>query len=274
MISGIVNIAVHTNRNGMSRPLRYWNASRRYRYVPPAPGIAAPSSAQTSPSASASSAPRIHPKTACGPPSVAIISGIVTNGPIPHICVMLSAIAERRPRLRSKPSSPRATSPAPGSAPCPRAKRDSRISVIWTSCTAARAAAPPAGVPAARGRHTPIGPLRERPLAAQLREHVAVVAEHELRAGALGQGPHEAEAPPPGGVVAQQEAERPRALVVVAQVELVARQEERPRVGELELQAEQRRGVAGQAVQVEALEQLDVVAVQRVPVERGVDVVW
>src|SRR4051812_18334389 len=42
---------------------------------------------------------------ACGPPSVAIMSGIVTNGPIPHIWVMLIAIAERRPMLRRKPSS-------------------------------------------------------------------------------------------------------------------------------------------------------------------------
>src|SRR4051794_7341545 len=113
-----------------------------------------------SPSASARSAPRIQPKTACGPPSVAIISGIVTNGPIPHICVMLSAMAERRPRLRSKPSSPR----APGSVPCSRVKRASRISVIWTSCIAARAGRPrpPVCPPGAagtlatvRGRHTP-----------------------------------------------------------------------------------------------------------------------
>src|SRR4051794_28131818 len=116
MISGIVNIAVHTNRNGMRRPLRYWNASRRYRYVPPAPGIAAPSSAHTSPSTSASTAPTIQPNTACGPPSAAIISGMVTNGPIPHICVMLTATAWRRPNLRSKPPSTSSTimPPFPG----------------------------------------------------------------------------------------------------------------------------------------------------------------
>ena len=31
MIRGIVIVAVHANRNGINRPLRYWNASRRYR---------------------------------------------------------------------------------------------------------------------------------------------------------------------------------------------------------------------------------------------------
>jgi hypothetical protein len=30
MISGMNRIAVQTKRNGMSRPVRYWNASRRY----------------------------------------------------------------------------------------------------------------------------------------------------------------------------------------------------------------------------------------------------
>src|SRR3954467_9547500 len=213
MISGIVTTGVHTNRNGMSRPLRYWNASRRYRYVPPAPGIAAPSSAQTSPSASARSAPRIHPKTACGPPSVAIISGIVTNGPIPHICVMLSAIAERRPRLRSKPSSPR----APGSARCSRAKRASRISVIWTSCTAAPAGRTARGCARRGAPSHPHGPLTERAVGAQLREHRAVVAE---RASALqrlrGRQPRRLELLALGG-------ERPELLGEVGEAEVVGR---------------------------------------------------
>ncbi len=29
MISGMLSTAVHTNRNGISFPVRYWNASRR-----------------------------------------------------------------------------------------------------------------------------------------------------------------------------------------------------------------------------------------------------
>jgi hypothetical protein len=29
MISGMVSIAVQTNRNGMRRPVRYWKPSRR-----------------------------------------------------------------------------------------------------------------------------------------------------------------------------------------------------------------------------------------------------
>ena len=49
----------------------------------------------------------------------AIISGIVTNGPIPHIWVMLIATAERSPIVRSKPSSRTAT---PRS--CPAARPD------------------------------------------------------------------------------------------------------------------------------------------------------
>jgi hypothetical protein len=81
-------------------------------------GSAPPSSAHTRPSASASSAPTIQPKIACGPPNAAIISGIVTNGPIPHIWVMLIATAERSPIVRSKPSSCTATaSLLPGDAP-------------------------------------------------------------------------------------------------------------------------------------------------------------
>jgi hypothetical protein len=60
-------------------------------------GIAAPSSARTSPSQTASTAPAIQPTIACGPENVATISGIVMNGPIPTICVMLIAVAESRP---------------------------------------------------------------------------------------------------------------------------------------------------------------------------------
>ena len=36
----------------------------------------------------------------------ATISGIVMNGPIPHICVMLTATPERTPRYRTNPAPP------------------------------------------------------------------------------------------------------------------------------------------------------------------------
>ena len=46
-------------------------------------------------------APMIQPNIASGPPMVATMAGIVTNGPIPHICVMLIAVACSGPILRS-----------------------------------------------------------------------------------------------------------------------------------------------------------------------------
>src|SRR5258706_6324419 len=72
-------------------------------YVPPAPGIAAPSSAQIKPSDRASSAPTIQPRIACGPPKAATMRGMVMNGPMPHIWVMLIAIAVGNLTLRTKP---------------------------------------------------------------------------------------------------------------------------------------------------------------------------
>ena len=47
--------------------------------------MAAPSSAQTSPSSSAMIAPTTQPRMAWGPPMAAMISGIVMNGPMPTI---------------------------------------------------------------------------------------------------------------------------------------------------------------------------------------------
>src|SRR5437879_3772981 len=64
--------------------------------------MAAPSSAQTKPSDMTTTAPMSHPKIACGPPIAAIISGMVTNGPMPHICVMLIAVAGNKPKARVK----------------------------------------------------------------------------------------------------------------------------------------------------------------------------
>src|SRR6516225_4530554 len=75
-------------------------------------------------------------------------------------------------------------------------------------------------------------------------EHVGVVAEHEPRAGAIGQHLHAAVAAPPAGVIAQQPPERGGPIVVVAQVELVAGEKERPGVGQIEPQPLERRSVA------------------------------
>lgn len=44
----------------------------------------------------------IQPNMASGPPIVATMAGIVTNGPMPHICVMLIAVAWSGPILRSR----------------------------------------------------------------------------------------------------------------------------------------------------------------------------
>ena len=43
--------------------------------------------------ASARSAPKTQPITACGPPKATTIAGMVMNGPMPHICDMLMAVA-------------------------------------------------------------------------------------------------------------------------------------------------------------------------------------
>src|SRR5260370_32916324 len=80
-------------------------------YVPPEPGIAAPSSAHTRPSARASRAPTIHPTIGWGPATAATMSGMVTKGPMPHICVMLTATASRRPRERTNRPDARSSSP-------------------------------------------------------------------------------------------------------------------------------------------------------------------
>jgi hypothetical protein len=56
-------------------------------------------------------------------------------------------------------------------------------------------------------------------------------------------------------------------------MELVARKHERSRVGKIETEAQQRGRLSGQAVDVEATEQLDLVAGKRLPVERDVEVV-
>lgn len=47
-------------------------------------------------------APAIQPMTACGPPMAATMIGMVMNGPMPHICVMLMAVPENKPMERWK----------------------------------------------------------------------------------------------------------------------------------------------------------------------------
>src|SRR5271165_547998 len=62
--------------------------------------MAAPSSAQTSPSHSARTAPAIQPSMACGPPAALTISGMVMNGPTPIMSIMLSVVAPAKPTPR------------------------------------------------------------------------------------------------------------------------------------------------------------------------------
>src|SRR6202047_5509136 len=69
-------------------------------YEPPDAGMAEPSSANTSPSAIASSAPTPHAISDCGPPRVARIAGTVMKGPVPTMFDMLMETAFRSPRRR------------------------------------------------------------------------------------------------------------------------------------------------------------------------------
>ena len=62
--------------------------------------MAAPNSAQTSPSHMANSAPRIQPSMACGPPIALTMSGMVMNGPTPIISIMFNAVAPLNPTPR------------------------------------------------------------------------------------------------------------------------------------------------------------------------------
>ena len=62
--------------------------------------MAAPSSLQTMPSQITMTSATIQPSMACGPPSAVINSGIVMNGPIPIMLIMLRAVAWSRPKRR------------------------------------------------------------------------------------------------------------------------------------------------------------------------------
>ena len=68
--------------------------------------MAAPSSAQTIPSQTASKAPRTQPSIACGPPIAATIKGSVMNGPTPIISSMFNAIALFRSSCRCSVAMP------------------------------------------------------------------------------------------------------------------------------------------------------------------------
>ena len=70
--------------------------------------MAAPSSAQTNPSQTTRSAPRIHASRACGPPIAATMIGIVMNGPTPIMSFILTVTAPARPTPRIKPCEPSA----------------------------------------------------------------------------------------------------------------------------------------------------------------------
>ena len=64
--------------------------------------MAAPNSAQTIPSHSATSAPSTHPRIACGPFIFASRMGMVMNGPTPIISSMLAEVAPSRPMRRTR----------------------------------------------------------------------------------------------------------------------------------------------------------------------------
>src|SRR5690242_1271856 len=76
--------------------------------------MAAPSSAQTSPSQTANTAPKIQPSIACGPPMAEMINGIVMNGPTPIMSVMFSAVALTTPTPRMSGSDSRGGTGASG----------------------------------------------------------------------------------------------------------------------------------------------------------------
>src|ERR1041384_5424956 len=71
-------------------------------YEPPDPGIAAPSSLQIMPSEMVITRATSQPSIACGPPSAESRRGIVMNGPMPIMFVMLSAVASSKPKRRNK----------------------------------------------------------------------------------------------------------------------------------------------------------------------------
>ena len=75
-------------------------ACRRKKYEPPDDGSSDASSAVTSPSEIASSPPRIQASIARPPPIADKINGIVMNGPIPTMSIMLSATPRHRPISR------------------------------------------------------------------------------------------------------------------------------------------------------------------------------
>ena len=64
--------------------------------------MAAPNSAQTIPSHSATNAPSTHPRIACGPFIFASRMGMVMNGPTPIISSMLAEVAPSRPTRRTR----------------------------------------------------------------------------------------------------------------------------------------------------------------------------
>src|SRR5262249_31796700 len=107
----------------------------------------------------------------------------------------------------------------------------------------------------------------------QLRQHVGIVTEQQPGAGSFDQVLREPVAPPPGGMVAEQPSQRSALLVVVAKMKLVAGQEERARVRKLQPQAHQSGGMPRKPMKVEPFEQLDVIAVDGLPVEGEIEVV-
>src|SRR5262245_15328025 len=107
----------------------------------------------------------------------------------------------------------------------------------------------------------------------QLRQDVCIVTKEQTGARPVHQVPREPVAAPPGGMVPEQPSQRPALLVVVTKMELIAGQEERALVFQVQPQAQQSWRVPRKPVEVEPLEQLDVIAVDGLPVEREVEIV-
>src|ERR1035441_8193999 len=105
--SGAENETCQINRNEISRPHFFGPyISVRQRHDQPDAGRAAPNSADTSPSHTASSAPATQPSSACGPPMALTTSGMVMNGPTPIMSIMFSEVALHSPMPRMRVGEP------------------------------------------------------------------------------------------------------------------------------------------------------------------------
>src|SRR5580765_3447932 len=69
------------------------------------------------PSHATITSPTIHPSIACGPPSAVMSNGMVMNGPIPIMLIMLSAVAWSKPKRRGSEAGVTTGDPTTGFTP-------------------------------------------------------------------------------------------------------------------------------------------------------------